>query len=407
MHDVGRDLSPRSRSRPDISMRVGQRSRRSSLAHRFGVVLFGLVLVATARPVAARRPPADEADPGTVLELDSSEKVVAARLGQALRRALAKRGLDNGRRDSLVELRLAMGCIRDEPACLAKGGEALDVRRLIYGSLRPKGDGHVLELSVLIVDSASVESTVSVALSAADLGEAAIDRTAERIVVDLLKEEAEQPLPPVDPSVAPGTIVDRSVPPPPPPAPSATTGEPEPRKRKLWWGLDRPTPRWKWALFGTSAGLLVVSSITAIALRVAIARTQDKLVRTANESLVDVYPTDDPRAGQPNEQNDVDPALVSDICRAAREHPPDDAANPQSVRNKKVTEVCNVGEGLERGIFTTFGFIGVSMAATLVFAGLIFIHRERNGTTNASTRRPRMSLGPTQRGFGAAISGRF
>ncbi|HET6584909.1 MAG TPA: hypothetical protein VFG69_15740 [Nannocystaceae bacterium] len=385
-----------------------EHGRSSKLACRCWAVVLGVVLVVAGRPVGATERPASAGDAGTLLELDSPDKSVAGRLGQALRRALAKRGLDNGRRDSLVELRLAMGCAQDEPSCLAKGGAALEVRRLIYGALRPKSDGYVLELSVLVVESATIESTVSVPLSASDLAEATIDRTAERIVVQLLREEPEPPRPPVESAVTPPPTVDRSVPPPPSPTTtrSAEDDAPPPRSRKVWWGLDRPTPRWKWALFGTSAGLLVASSVAAIALRVRIGQTRQRLVDTANDSLVDVYPPGDPRAGQPNPMNDVDPAVVDDICVAARSHPQGDTTHADSVTNKKVTEVCNFGEGLERGQIAALTLVGISLASTLVFAGLLFIHRGRKDAT-ATTRRLQMSLAPTQRGITAAMTGRF
>lgn len=409
---------------------MGARACRRSFAGRLVAAVLGVGLVGASpqtawpselahaqapKPASAKKPAAA----ATVLELDSDDNVLAGRLGQSLRRAFAQRGLDDGRRDSLAELRLAMGCKKDEPACLARGGRALGVKTMIFGSLRATKTGTTLVLSVLAVESASIESSVRVELEDSDLGEASIDDTAERVVSELLGEavvpEPSEPVvqaPSASPRTTPAIEAKPSPPPPPEPSTSTSTSTSLPadrgkRNSKFWWGLEKPTPKWKWAAFGTSAGLLVASSTAAIALVASMGRLRDRLIQTANDSLVDEYPSGSPNAGQPYTLNDVDPAHEADICAAAREHPPEDMQNPESVRNKKVVEVCNRGDGLEKGAFATFAVVGVSLAATLVFTGLLLIHRREPRTNARARHRVLPSFGASGQGVGASLSGRF
>jgi hypothetical protein len=345
--------------------------------------------------------------PATMLELDGDDAALAGRLGQALRRAFAQRGLDDGRRESLAELRLAMGCAEDEPECLARGGRTLGVKTLTYGNLRRSKDGYVLDMTMLAVDSAKVTSSVRLTLSAAELGSGSIDRTAERVVADLLDEEV-VPAPVEPPPVPPATPAPTATSPATAPVDAPVPGPREGGKGKIWWGLEKPTPTWKWALLGTSIALVVGSTISVIATNVATTRKRDELIDTANASLVDTYGPGHPMEGELNRMNDVNPMEVDDICAAAREHPPEDTMNQDSVRNKSVVEVCNSGDALEKGVYASYGLLGVSLLSTLVFTGVLLIHRKKGPAAHATARhRVRMSFSPSLRGFGAAVTGRF
>lgn len=383
---------------------------RCSWGRRLSAIAVGVCLIgvhphpaSAAAPVpAGKERPSHVETPATMLELDSDDAALGRRLGASLRRAFAQRGVDDGRRESLAELRLAMGCTDDAPECLARGGRTLGAKTLTYGSVQTTKAGVVIDLTMLAVESAKVSASVRLTVSAADLDERAIDATAERVVADLLDEEVVPA--PVEP------------PPAPPPAPEPTTTAielpapaPEPvRKGKYWWGLERPTPKWKWALFGTSVGLVAVSTAGLIGTLVGMRLKRDELVDTANASLQDTYPSGHPMQGQPNTANDVDPTVADDICFTAREHPPDDTANPDSVRNKSVTEVCNEADGLEKGVLASGVLLGVSLAATLASTLVLVLHRnERGGSRAAVRRRWHVSLSPGVHGVGGAVTGRF
>src|SRR5262245_26901882 len=80
-------------------------------------------------------------EPASVLGLESDDGNAGEALTKALRKAFAKRGLAGGQEMSLSELRLTMGCSGDDPKCLAEGGKAIEVQRLVYGTLKKTGGG--------------------------------------------------------------------------------------------------------------------------------------------------------------------------------------------------------------------------------------------------------------------------
>src|SRR5688572_11569947 len=85
--------------------------------------------------------------PASVLGLEGSDGKAADALTEALRKAFNARGYGGGEEMSLSELRLTMGCEKNDDACLAQGGESLGVRRLIYGEPKPAGGGdYMLDL---------------------------------------------------------------------------------------------------------------------------------------------------------------------------------------------------------------------------------------------------------------------
>lgn len=339
-------------------------------------------------------------EPASILGLESEDASAGEALTKALRTAFQKRGLGGGQEMSLVELRLTMGCSGDDPKCLAEGGKAIEVRRLVYGSLKKTGKGgYMLQLNMLDVAGASLEKELGRPLSASDLSRDKIEATATAIVQAMLPEEDGG-----EPVSDGGTLTDE------PTANPDETDRPEPRPRdkKYVWGLDKPLPNWKAAGLGVSAGLFVISLGTAIGLTVATKTTlRDKLVRTANDSLKDNYPPGHPKAGQVNPENDIDPTVTPDICAKAREHPAIDVKNPGSVRNKKVTEVCNIADGVEKGQFAAWAGTAVFGVATIAFTVLLFVKKNDSAAAAAAWRHGlRLGAAPTRGGgmsFGAAF----
>jgi hypothetical protein len=317
-------------------------------------------------------------EPASVLGLESEDGTAGEALTKALRKAFAKRGLSGGQEMSLSELRLTMGCSGDDPKCLAEGGKAIEVRRLVYGSLKKTGGGgYVLQLNMLDVAGATVEKDIKRPLSASDLSRDKIEATAVAIVAAMLPEETDDDVV-ADPVVDDEPIGDDE---------PVKKPEPTPRDKKYIWGPNKPIPKWKKIGIGVSAGFFVASLGTAIGLTVATQKTlRDKLVDTANESLTDVYPPGHPMEGELNEANNVDPTQASDICFVAREHPPEDTTNPDSVRNKEVTEVCNVADGVEKGQYAAWAATAIFGVATIAFTVLIFVKKNDKAAAAALIR---------------------
>jgi hypothetical protein len=107
-------------------------------------------------------------------------------------------GSDGGAR------RVGLGCEGDDPACLARGGEALGVRRLIYGRLEVEGGHYRLELDMLEVDTASVVTSSSIPIMPDDLLPDRIRATADRVASQMVPEEVAAP-PEPEPVVAAAT----------------------------------------------------------------------------------------------------------------------------------------------------------------------------------------------------------
>lgn len=372
------------------------------------ITLSGVLVTALAVPTPARAAVRSATavhtaeEPASILGLESEDASAGEALTKALRSAFQKRGLGGGQEMSLVELRLTMGCSGDDPKCLAEGGKAIEVRRLVYGSLKKTGKGgYMLQLNMLDVAGASLEKELGRPLSASDLSRDKIDATATAIVQAMLPEEEDG-----EPVSDGGTVTDE----PTTDTDGTDTPPPRPRNKKYVWGLDKPVPKWKAAGLGVSAGLFVISLGTAIGLTIATRTTlRDKLVRTANDSLHDVYPPDDAlgRGGMPNTENDVDPTVTPDICAEARRHPEIDTEHPKSVKNKKVTEVCNVADGVEKGQFAAWAGTAVFGVATIAFTVLLFVKKNDSPAAAAAWRHGlRLGAAPT-RGGGLTFGGSF
>ncbi|MCA9654397.1 MAG: hypothetical protein KC501_31050 [Myxococcales bacterium] len=365
----------------------------------------GLGPAASARAMLA---PGAESEPAVVLGLDTDDSRQGAALTQALRRAFAKRGLSGGDEANLTELRLALGCSSNQPSCLAGGGEMLGARRLIYGELERGGaGGWTLTLSILEVDSRET-SSIDVSLSEGELESRNIDATAERVAESLVPGTAGG-----EPQAASGSL---SEPPPPPPAlpdDADDPGQVDGEKGRVWLGLQRPTPRWKWAGFGASAGLFVGSLAATIGTGMWLTSKdrgfRRELLDAAEASLTDS-----------NSLNDVDPNLPEGVslCEYAREQPVDPDTNepqglPGQVRNASVAGVCEKGETITRVQLGMGVLAAVSAVSTLVFTGLLVIHRgprpPRKAAPQTAWQRHRMQLAldPGRSGAMLRVGGRF
>lgn len=335
--------------------------------------------------------------PASVLGLETDDSRTGVELTQALRRAFARRGLSGGDEANLSELRLALGCRSDDPSCLSRGGETLGTRRLIYGSLRKaETSGWTLQLTLLEVESEHASST-TIALTTDQLDADTIDATAERIADELAPDSSTGTRP------ASGTQAE-----PPPARERAPLGSdddaPAPRRRALTFGLERPTPRWKWVGFGVSAGVMVVSVGGVVGTSLYLDRSNGgfhaRLLELAAESLQDSNPA-----------NDVNPNLPEGInlCEYAdRPDYPDPRTPGDPVRNGKITALCNDAEKLRRIQVGLLAIAGVSTLSTAVFTGLLLIHRAP-ASERSAWRRHRMLLGvePSPGGAALRLAGRF
>jgi hypothetical protein len=356
------------------------------------------VTVTTAAPASASPLPllrlAPEEAPASVLGLDGKDNNANNTLTNALRKAFANRGLSGGEEISLEEMRLTMGCSNDELSCLAEGGKTLGVRRLVFGYLKPTGGGtYQLEIQILDVDTGRVEAQASVAVAKGELGADQVDAKATAIVNQLM----------------PAEVSSSDLPPRPTPLPEGddtTEVEPQkepppPKERGVYFGLEKPTPRWKWAGFATSLTLGVLAGGAAIGMGVWLASKnggfRGELIDAAEASLTDE-----------NELNDVNPNLPEGInlCEFARTRPTDPDTGvplgmPGQVRNSNVATVCNKGDAIRTAQIAVGAGAAVFGVSTLVFTGLLVIHK-RKPAANAMLRHGvRVGVGP---GFDGGVT---
>ena len=309
-----------------------------------------------------------------MLGLESDDAAAGAALTKALRKAAAKRGLGGGPEMSLVEMRLTMGCESNTDACLAGGGKAIEVRQLIYGDLRKAGAGYKLQLFLLDVAGGSIASDTRMPLSAADLSPDKIDATAAKVIQGLLPKETDaEPTPVPVTDVAPTEVTPEVTPQEPPP----------PRERKYVWGRDKPAPKWKKVGLGVTAGLGGGLLIAGVVMQILLVTKQkDDLAKAVKDSL-----TDD------KEGNDI--VTDGDQCALARSTTP--GAAPVNgeipVKNKKVSQVCNVADGIFTGSVVTLASGGVLAAAAVAFTVLLFVHKRKGSNAAAAMLRHDFRLG--------------
>jgi hypothetical protein len=353
---------------------------------------------APAAPLPLLRLAPDEA-PASVLGLDGEGKEGnkdANNLTNALRKAFANRGLSGGEEISLEEMRLTMGCSNDEVACLSEGGKTLGVRRLVFGYLEPSGGGsYQLQIQILDVESGQIEAKTTVAIAKGDLASGDIDAKATAIVNELMPaENTDSDLPPRADPLMPQTDpqVEEPVDEPPPP-----------KEGGVYFGLERPTPRWKWAGFGTTLGLTVLAGGTFIGTGVWLTMKNGgfrrELLDAADASLTDTNPL-----------NNVDSTLPEaiNLCDYARDRPTNEAGDPLGqpgqVRNSAVVAVCNKGDAIRKVHVATGIGTAVFGVATLVFTGLLLIHKRKPGANAMLRHGVHLGMGPTSDG-GLTVAG--
>jgi len=328
------------------------------------------VALLTGAVAPAHAAPAGKA---SVLTLEGDDVQRTNALSKALQSEFAARGVGGGRDMSLAELKLTMGC--DEPpsvACLSGGGKTLGVDRMIYGTLtKTRGGAYALNLSLMEVATSSVQKIVNAELSAGALTEGAVQATAADLVLQMLG--------PVEtaPEVTP-TPVDEP------------KSEVQPANSgKLVWGRY-DAPMWKKAALGASAGLLVVSLAVGIGTYIQIrpgGKLYKDLVAQGEASLTDKSTT-----------NNVNPNMSGDMCAAARK------SIAGGVVNDDMSKICNKADGLASAATGAFVATGVFAAATVAFAALLFVHKNKPGVARLQRHGVTMGMAP-MRGGGAMLGG--
>ncbi|MFO0637417.1 MAG: hypothetical protein U0168_31715 [Nannocystaceae bacterium] len=320
-------------------------------------------------------------DAASVLGLDSDDAAAGAALTKALRKAFAARGLSGGPEMSLAEMRLTMGCERNDAyKCFAEGGKAIEVRQLVYGKLSKSGSGYQLQLTLLEVASV-LDRTESRKLSASELSPDKIDATATAIVSSLLGDQTDtEPVPGNDEPV----VTTPSVP------PGTDTGEKPPKK--YIWGRHKPVASWKKIGLGVSAGLAVAGIAIGAGLSASLVTTLKKdLRRAVDDSLQDS-----------KRENDI-PRNTPDYCVLASES----KDGGKTVKNASVTRVCNKAAGVEKGQYAAWVGAGVFTVSTIAFTVLLFVRKREGSDAAAKLLRRDFALGATPMRGGVSIGSRF
>lgn len=351
---------------------------------------------AVAGPLPMLRLAPDEA-PASVLGLDGGDSSTSANLTAALRKAFANRGLSGGEEISLEEMRLTMGCTNDEAACLAEGGKTLGVRRLVFGYLRSSGSGgggYELDIQILDVTSGRLEAQATVPISKAELASDQIDAKATAIVNQLIPPAETNsdlpprpdPLPEADPEIEPEEDEPK-----------------EPKEGGLYLGLEKPTPKWKWAAFGTSLGLTVLAAGATIGVwRWTVSPKLDlrgRLLEAAEASLMEEDPF-----------NRVDPNMSGDLCEYNsvdnNGQELQTANGGPGARNAGVAEICTEGKNLRSWQLGLGIGTAVAGVTTLAFLGVLLIHKRKPVADAMLRHNLRLGLTPNLNGDrGLSFSG--
>jgi hypothetical protein len=359
-------------------------------------------LVASALVVAALPSPTAWAGPNdvSVLGLDAadSESQVAFDLTEALRQELATRGRGTSKDITLLELKLTMGCDDGDMSCLAEGGKTLEAGELVFGSVKLSGEGYAVKLSRLDVSSAALTKEISLDVTKADVAsEANVAAVAKRLADALYgTSDASTSEPAPAGGDAPTDGADSASDPLAAQGGDETATQPRSSSRRggLVWGRDPNPPTWKWIGLGVSGGLTLAAVGAGIGTTISVSRLEDDLRKAANDSLAD-----------DNDVNDVDPALVADICQAARVEP-DPENEPGAVTNADIAAICNRGTATAKAATSMWVLTGVFAASTAVFTTLLFVRRDDRAS--AALRRRGVSFGAAPvRGGGVFVGGGF
>jgi hypothetical protein len=332
---------------------------------------------------------AEAADKTTYLGLEGDGDPVSA-LSDALRWELGQRGRDDGNTMSLAELRLTMGCGDEDLPCLAQGGQALGSDEFVYGTMSRAGSTWTITLRSLDVHTGALANEIQRQLSAAELSEAALAKTAASLIDELYKiAPTVDELPPRDGGVDPSTgepISDNE-------SPIVDT----PRSSgSLVWGPYSPRPTWKLVGVGVSGGLTVAALATAVGTSLAIGPNgsiRRELIAAAEASLLDDRPS-----------NDVDPNTSGDLCEIARTPP--DPSRPDEVTNAQMTRICIKADNVATAATMSWVATGVFALSTIVFTTLLFVRKQ--DATVAKLREHKVGFGGAPlRDGGFVLGGSF
>ncbi|MFO7564682.1 MAG: hypothetical protein R6X02_18710 [Enhygromyxa sp.] len=300
-------------------------------------------------------------DKTTFLGLEGEGDSVDA-LSDALRWDLNQRGRDDGNTMSLAELKLTMGCGDNDLACLTQGGQALGSQEFVFGTMTQSGAGWTIELQSLDIATGQLNKRIERQLSADDLGETALGKTASSLIDELYGIES---------ATAAGSGEGGGV------TEGSSTGDPsqpdvgpadQPRSSSnLIWGPYSPRPTWKYIGVGVSGGLTLAALGTAIGTTVAIGPNgsiRKDLLTAAQNSLNDDKPS-----------NDIDPNTDADLCELARTPP--DPSKPNEVTNAEVTRVCMKADNMATAATISWVATGVFAVSTIAFTTLLFVHKDK------------------------------
>jgi hypothetical protein len=303
----------------------------------------------------------------TFLGIEGEGDPVAA-LSDAIRWDLNQRGRDDGNTMSLAELKLTMGCGDDDLACLAQGGQTLGSSEFIFGTMTRGGDKWVVKLQSLDIATGKLTNQIERLVSAAELSEAALGKTAASLIDELYKIDSGATDTPPGGDGDGQTEVDGGD--------GDSDGprvgpadQPRSSDGKLVWGPYKPRPAWKYAGLGVSAGLTLAALGTAIGTTIAIGpngSVRKDLLAAAEASLTDDKPS-----------NDIDPNTPGDLCPLAQAAP--DASKPNEVTNAEVTRVCIRADNLALAATVSWVATGVFAVSTAVFTTLLFVHKKKPG----------------------------
>lgn len=345
----------------------------------------------------ATQPGAMQPEATAVVGLDATNVAVGARLSQALRRAFASRGLSGGGEANLSELRLALGCRTDAPACLAQGGELLGAQTLVYGTLREGEASWDLEIWIVEVDPPTVVEHQMLSFGRAELQPSQVDTTARRVVERLLPApDDERPTVESEPGLEP--VIEFE------PEPNAEEGA----SGRLVWGMQRPVPAWKKAALGSSAGVALVLGGAWVGMQVWLRADgvgfRKKLLAMAEESVQDDKALNDVPTTLPETVN---------LCDYAEARPTDPQTGevlgePGQVRNAGIVKLCGDADAVRRASLGVGIGALASVLSTAVFTTLLFVHREPERARAQARRQLHLGLA-LGRGRGATLSlgGRF
>jgi hypothetical protein len=261
------------------------------------------------------------------------------------------------------------------------------------------GAGWTVELQSLDIATGKLNNKIERQISADDLSEASLGKTAASLIDELYKLAPAPVAPPAgdgssdavvttDENGDPISNTD--------PEDPGSTDEPRSSDGKLIWGAYSPRPAWKFAGLGVSAVLTAGAIGTAIGTTLAIGPNgsiRKDLLAAAERSLTDSKPS-----------NDVDPNTAGDLCPLAQAPP--DASKPNEVTNAEMTRICLKADNLATAATASWIATGVFAASTALFTTLLFVHKDKRAVAKLIDHDVGLGGAPLQNGgfvFGGSL----